>query len=126
MRAAAPQPYPHLRVPRRAHRHAADAAGGTDARALYGEERFGPISFVIRCADAADALAQATRDARERGGLTAFLYSTDEAYIARAEQAYARAGAQLTINLTGAMPLNFRPPTATTTSPASTRPATPR
>ena len=41
------------------------------------------------------------------GGLTAFLYSTDEAFIDRAERAYARAGAQLTTNLTGAMPLNF-------------------
>ncbi len=79
----------------------------TSARELYGEERFGPVSFVIRCADAADALAQATTDARERGGLTAFLYSSDESYIAQAERAYARAGAQLTINLTGAMPLNF-------------------
>jgi hypothetical protein len=43
----------------------------------------------------------------EFGGLTAFLYSTDEAFISNAEAAYARAGAQLTINLTGAMPLNF-------------------
>lgn len=80
---------------------------GTDARALYGAERFGPISFVIRCADAADALTQATADVTAFGGLTAFLYSTDEDYIARAETAYARAGAQLTTNLTGAMPLNF-------------------
>ena len=45
--------------------------------------------------------------ARTQGGLTAFLYSTQEDYIARAETAYARAGAQLTINLVGAMPLNF-------------------
>jgi acyl-CoA reductase-like NAD-dependent aldehyde dehydrogenase len=76
-------------------------------RNLYGEERFGPISFVIACDDAADALHQATTDVKQFGGLTAFLYSTDEDYIARAETAYARAGAQLTINLTGAMPLNF-------------------
>jgi len=80
---------------------------GTDERDLYGAERFGPISFLIRCADGADALAQATRDVAEFGGLTAFLYSTDESFIAQAETAYARAGAQLTINLTGAMPLNF-------------------
>jgi phenylacetic acid degradation protein paaN len=79
----------------------------TTQRALYGQERFGPVSFVIRCGDGADALAQATNDARSCGGLTAFLYSTDEDYIARAEQAYAYAGAQLTTNLTGAMPLNF-------------------
>ncbi len=79
----------------------------TRERHLYGEERFGPISFVIRCADAADALRQATGDVREFGGLTAFLYSTDEDYVAKAEAAYAAAGAQLTINLTGPMPLNF-------------------
>lgn len=74
---------------------------------LYREERFGPIGFVIECADAADALHQATEDVRRHGGLTAFLYSLDEAFIERAEYAYARAGAQLTINLTGPMPLNF-------------------
>ena len=59
------------------------------------------------CDDAQDALQQATTDAKQFGGLTAFVYSTDEAFIAQAEAAYARAGAQLTINLTGAMPLNF-------------------
>ena len=80
---------------------------GKAQRALYGEERFGPISFVIACDDAVDALHQATTDVKEFGGLTAFLYSTDEDFIAKAEAAYARAGAQLTINLTGAMPLNF-------------------
>jgi phenylacetic acid degradation protein paaN len=80
---------------------------GKSERDLYGEERFGPVSFVIACDSAEDALQQATRDAHECGGLTAFLYSSDESYIARAENAYARAGAQLTINLTGAMPLNF-------------------
>jgi len=78
-----------------------------DARDLYGEERFGPISFVIACDDAEDALRQATQDVKQFGGLTAFLYSTDESYVARAEAAYAHAGAQLTINLTGPMPLNF-------------------
>jgi len=79
----------------------------TANRNLYGEERFGPISFVIACDDAQDALQQATQDVKELGGLTAFLYSLDEAFIARAEAAYAKAGAQLTINLTGPMPLNF-------------------
>ncbi|MEO7242243.1 MAG: phenylacetic acid degradation protein PaaN [Variovorax sp.] len=79
----------------------------TTARDLYGAERFGPVSFVIACEDANDALAQATQDVRAFGGLTAFVYSNDEDFIARAEAAYARAGAQLTINLTGPMPLNF-------------------
>lgn len=76
-------------------------------RALYGQERFGPVAFLIRCADRDDALQQATRDVHEFGGLTAFLYSEDAGYVARAEDAYAQAGAQLTVNLTGPMPLNF-------------------
>ena len=76
-------------------------------RELYAEERFGPISFVIECDSADDALARASEDVRAAGGLTAFLYTTDESFIDRAVDAYARAGAQLTINLTGAMPLNF-------------------
>ena len=76
-------------------------------RDWYVTERFGPISFLIKTDDAADALKQATSDVREGGGLTAFLYSTDDRYIAAAEDAIALAGSQLTINLTGPMPLNF-------------------
>ena len=52
-------------------------------------------------------MKQATTDVKQFGGLTAFLYSTDEAYVQQAIDAYAHAGAQLTINLTGPMPLNF-------------------
>ena len=71
------------------------------------EERFGPIGFVIRTVDADDALLQATTDARRGGAITAFLYSSDERYIARAEDGFSASGAQLTVNLTGPMPLNF-------------------
>ena len=103
----APQAYPHPDWPAARTSTPLMLRVSKTERDLYGEERFGPISFVIACDDAQDALAQATRDAREFGGLTAFVYATDEAYIAQAQDAYARAGAQLTINLTGAMPLNF-------------------
>ncbi len=103
----APRPYVHPDYPQA--RTSTPLLVQTDKghRALYGEERFGPIAFVIACEDANDALLQATTDVREFGGLTAFVYSLDEAYISAAETAYARAGAQLTINLTGPMPLNF-------------------
>ncbi|WP_207393914.1 phenylacetic acid degradation protein PaaN [Actinomadura formosensis] len=74
---------------------------------LYGRERFGPVAFVITADDADRALEQATRDAREQGAITAFAYSTDEGYLDRAEAAYALAGAALTSNLSGPMPLNF-------------------
>ena len=82
-------------------------ASGEAARVLYGEERFGPIGFVIRSVDGDDALQQATTDARRGGAITAFLYSMDERYIARAEDGFSASGAQLTVNLTGPMPLNF-------------------
>jgi phenylacetic acid degradation protein paaN len=102
-----PAPYSHPEFPQARTSTPLMLQVGTAERSLYGGERFGPVSFVIACDSAEDALAQATADVREFGGLTAFLYSTDEAYIAQAEAAYARAGAQLTTNLTGAMPLNF-------------------
>ena len=100
----APGRYTHPEFPRARTCTPLVAAVGTDARALYGQERFGPVLFVIR---AADPLAEATRDVAEFGGLTAFVYADDEAMVERAERLYARAGAQLTVNLAGAMPLNF-------------------
>ena len=103
----APQAYPHPEFPEARTSTPLMLQVTTQERDLYAEERFGPISFVIACEDAEDALKQATQDARTQGGLTAFLYSTKEDFMDRAEQAYARAGAQLTINLVGAMPLNF-------------------
>jgi phenylacetic acid degradation protein paaN len=79
----------------------------SDARDLYCEERFGPIGFLIETDDAASALESATADVREAGGITAFVYSQRDEFLAAAEAAYAVAGAQLTCNLTGPMPLNF-------------------
>lgn len=100
-------PYAHTEFPHARTRTPlllAVEAGATD---LYGEERFGPVGFVIRTRDRDDALAQAAADAKRGGGITAFLYSTDEHYRARAEAAFSASGAQLTCNLTGPMPLNF-------------------
>jgi phenylacetic acid degradation protein paaN len=102
-----PRPYVHPQFPQARTSTPLMLQVSTAERDLYAGERFGPVSFVIACDSAQDALAQASADVREFGGLTAFLYSTDEDFIAQAEQAYARAGAQLTTNLTGAMPLNF-------------------
>ncbi|MFI1213482.1 aldehyde dehydrogenase family protein [Streptomyces sp. NPDC020802] len=74
---------------------------------LYGRERFGPAAFLITCDDADQALSRAVEDARSGGAITAFAYSLDNSYLDRVEEAYAQAGAALTINLTGPMPLNF-------------------
>jgi phenylacetic acid degradation protein paaN len=75
-------------------------------KALYGKEHFGPISFVIRCDDVDHALRRATEDVREHGAITSHVYSTDERFLERAENAYHMAGASLACNLTG-MPINF-------------------
>ena len=100
-------PYAHAEFPAARTRTPLLVALEAGARDLYGEERFGPIGFVISTCDRDAALAEAAGDARRGGAITAFVYSTDAAYLARAEQAYSESGAQLTCNLTGPMPLNF-------------------
>ena len=100
-------PYAHPEYPAARTRTPLLARLDPHSRELYAEERFGPIGFVVLVDDAAEALRQATRDVRAAGGITAFVYSTDEQFLADAERAYAAAGAQLTCNLTGPMPLNF-------------------
>lgn len=71
------------------------------------EEVFGPIAFVVRTADREQALRHAAESARRYGAITAYLYTTDEDYLQSASDAFAWAGAALTCNLTGNMPLNF-------------------
>jgi phenylacetic acid degradation protein paaN len=103
----ASSPYAHPEFARARTRTPLLVGIDAGARDLYGEERFGPIGFVITTDDRNAALAEAAADARAGGGITAFLYSTDEQYTERAVAAYSAAGAQLTCNLTGPMPLNF-------------------
>lgn len=75
------------------------AVGAGDA--LADEECFGPVAFVIAAGDADGAIREAARLAAEKGAITAALYDTDEARIARAEAAFAAAGVNLSVNLTG-------------------------
>jgi len=81
-------------------------AVAAEDEAAWLEERFGPIAFVVAVQDAQDAVARATRAAREKGAITAALYSTDAAEIERAIPAYARAGVALSVNLTGGIYVN--------------------
>ena len=76
------------------------AADAPDS-AAYEEERFGPIAFVVAVDDAADGIARAAGLAKRKGALTAALYDTDEARIATAADAFAAAGVNLSVNLTG-------------------------
>ncbi|HZH51207.1 MAG TPA: phenylacetic acid degradation protein PaaN [Microvirga sp.] len=72
----------------------------------YLEERFGPISFVIAVASAEEAVERAARSAKEKGAITAALYSTNEALIDGASGAFAAAGVALSVNLTGGIYVN--------------------
>lgn len=65
------------------------------------EECFGPVAFVIACADADAGIRSAADLAAEKGAITAALYDTDAARISRAEAAFAAAGVNLSVNLTG-------------------------
>lgn len=74
--------------------------------AAYLEERFGPIAFVVRCADRDAALARAERIVREHGALTLGCYSIDPAYQERMVDASLRAGVALSFNLTDGVYVN--------------------
>lgn len=67
------------------------------ARAEY----FGPVAFLVAVKDADAGIAEAASLARAQGAITAAFYDTDEARIERAIAAFANAGVNLSINLTG-------------------------
>lgn len=75
--------------------------------ALYAEEHFGPVMFVIAAPDGDAAVAEATALARRHGAISSYLYSTDEAFIDRSLDVYGTSGMNLSINLHGAMWANF-------------------
>jgi phenylacetic acid degradation protein paaN len=81
------------------------AVDAKDDRA-WGEERFGPIAFVIRTESTDEAIALASQSARRKGAITASLYSTSDSVIDKAADAFARAGVALSVNLTGGIYVN--------------------
>jgi len=68
--------------------------------AAYMEERFGPISFVVRAADVAAAIALSERLVADHGALTAGIYATDPAVVDAMVAATWRTKVALSINLT--------------------------
>ncbi|EAQ99125.2 phenylacetic acid degradation protein PaaN [Congregibacter litoralis] len=99
--------YAHPDFPKALTRTMMVIAGDSSHQAMYAEERFGPVLFVV-ATDSADAAAQeATELARTRGTISCYMYSTDEDFIDRWVDVYAAVGANLSINLTGAMWINF-------------------
>jgi phenylacetic acid degradation protein paaN len=72
----------------------------------WGEERFGPIAFLVKTASTAESIALAAGSARRKGAITASLYSTSDEIIDQAADAFAKAGVALSVNLTGGIYVN--------------------
>jgi phenylacetic acid degradation protein paaN len=74
--------------------------------AAYMEERFGPISFVVKVADTAVAIALSERVTSTHGALTVGVYSTSSDVIDAMTAATWRSKVALSINLTGGVFVN--------------------
>ncbi|NMM26618.1 MAG: phenylacetic acid degradation protein PaaN [Glaciimonas sp.] len=81
------------------------ACDAADEKA-YMEERFGPISFIVKVADTAAAIALSERIIATHGALTAGIYSTRPAVIDAMTAATWRSKVALSINLTGGVFVN--------------------
>ena len=79
---------------------------GADNLKAYTQECFGPVAFVITTEGTADSLQRFAGTVREHGGMTAAVYSTDEAVLDQARDAAADAGVALSENLTGQIFVN--------------------
>ena len=73
---------------------------------LYMEERFGPISFIVKVADTAAAIALSERVVSTHGALTTGIYSTKQDVIDAMTDATWRSKVALSINLTGGVFVN--------------------
>ena len=73
---------------------------------LYMEERFGPISFIVKVADTAAAIALSERVVSTHGALTTGIYSTKQDVIDAMTEATWRSKVALSINLTGGVFVN--------------------
>ncbi len=72
----------------------------------YMEERFGPISFIVKVADTQAAIALSERVTSTHGALTAGVYSTQQDVIEAMTAATWRSKVALSINLTGGVFVN--------------------
>ncbi len=79
---------------------------GREDRAVYGEECFGPVSYLIAADSADDALAIAGDTLQAHGALTLGVYSTDARFLAQVAALALRARVALSINLTQGVYVN--------------------
>lgn len=62
---------------------------------------------MIATDSAEQALAQAASDAKQFGAINSYVYSTNPDFVRRAQDAFGDAGANLSINMIGPMPLTY-------------------
>jgi phenylacetic acid degradation protein paaN len=79
---------------------------GADDEAVYSNECFGPVSYVIATDSTDQSVALFRRVVGEHGALTAGVYSTDEAVLDEVEKATLDVGVHLSCNLTGGVFVN--------------------
>ncbi|MDF3936557.1 phenylacetic acid degradation protein PaaN [Pseudomonas citronellolis] len=75
-------------------------------RAAYGEERFGPIAFLVATDGSEHSLQVAGEVIASKGAMTLGVYSTDEAFLARAETFAIDHAVALSVNLDGGVFVN--------------------
>ncbi|MBU6452952.1 MAG: phenylacetic acid degradation protein PaaN [Cyanobacteria bacterium REEB67] len=67
----------------------------------FGQEMFGPIVYLVRVADTNEGLKLAAGLAKEKGAISAAVYSTSEKVMADAEALFFDAGVNVSFNLSG-------------------------
>ncbi len=105
--ALASRPYDHPDFPNARTATPLVLAVSSGDKALYQEEHFAPVSFLILEDSADDALENAAYLAETFGAISSYLYSADAAFTAKAQDRFAEAGASLWCNMTVPMPINF-------------------
>jgi phenylacetic acid degradation protein paaN len=73
---------------------------------VYGQEWFGPVTFVVATESTEDSLDVFRRTVGTKGALTASVYSTRDNVLDAAEDAALDAGVHLSCNLTGGVVVN--------------------
>jgi phenylacetic acid degradation protein paaN len=73
---------------------------------VYGQECFGPVAFLIATDSTAESLRTFVDTVRQRGAMTASVYSSSPEVLAAAREAALAAGVSLSENLTGQVFVN--------------------
>jgi phenylacetic acid degradation protein paaN len=74
---------------------------------ISAREVFGPVAFVLPAPDTRAAVSRAVADVRAAGAISSFLFTTDDTVADDTCDAFARAGASMSVNVTGPMPMQY-------------------